>query len=106
MADLIQGLRVSDAWVDDIERLKPATSNNIETFIFPTKNLIQDLKDTNRMKGNIDEKSSDMLFEPLYFKFRHKLDSKVSNPVLIEAKEKRKRRKTQNFLNRGFNDLF
>ena len=106
MADLIQGLRVSDAWVDDIERLKPATSNRIETFIFPTKNLIQDLKDTNRMKGNIDEKSSDMLFEPLYFKFRHKLDSQVSNPVLIEAKEKRKRRKTQNFLNRGFNDLY
>ena len=89
----ILGLRVSDAWMSDIERLKPATSNRIETYVFPTKNMIEDVMEHPR--GNTDE----MSFEPLYFKFRHKLHGKVHESIPIPAGEIK--RKLPNFRKRG-----
>ena len=85
MPVFILGLRVSDAWMSDIERLKPATSNRIETFIFPTKSMTQGVMEY--PWGIADEKS----FEPLYFKFRHKFNGKVheSNPILVEEVRKK-----------------
>ena len=83
MPVFILGLRVSDAWMSDIERLKPATSNRIETFVFPTKSMTQDAMEYPRRI--VDEKS----FEPLYFKFRHKLNGKVHQSIPISAEEAR-----------------
>ena len=87
MPVLILGLRVSDAWVSDIERLKPATSNRIETFVFPTKNIIREVMEYPSLRGNTDE----MSFEPLYFKFRHKLNGEVQESIPIPAGETRKK---------------
>ena len=95
MPVFILGLRVSDAWMSDIERLKPATSNRIETFVFPTKSMTQDAIEYPRRIA--DEKS----FEPLYFKFRHKLNGKVHQSFPISAEEVRKKlhlRGIKNFL--------
>ena len=68
----ISCLRISDAFVSDIEKLEPATSNRIETFVFPTKiqsQRYQDILET----SNLDK----MTFQPLYFKFKHKLEKEV-----------------------------
>ena len=81
MPIFILGLRVSDAWMSDIERLKPATSNRIETFVFPTKNMNQDFMQYPSHRGTTEE----MSFEPLYFKFRHKLNGKVQKSIPIPA---------------------
>ena len=99
MPIFILGLRVSDAWMSDIERLKPATSNRIETFVFPTKNMNQDVMQYPNHRGNTEE----MSFEPLYFKFRHKLNGKVHKSIQIPAEEIRN--KLPKFHRRGTEDL-
>ena len=68
---LALGLRVSDAWVDDIERLEPATSTRVETYMFPTSASVTRDTDT----GVAGE--GGRLLEPLYFKFKHKHNGKV-----------------------------
>ena len=97
----ILGLRVSDAWMSDIERLKPATSNRIETFVFPTKNEIREVMEYPSLRGNTD--TDEMSFEPLYFKFRHKLNGEVHESVPIptgrkQAKLHPRRRGTEDLL--------
>lgn len=101
MPVFIHGLRVSDAWMSDIERLKPATSNRIETFVFPTKNMIRDVMEYPSLRGDTDE----MSFEPLYFKFRHKLNGEVHESVPLPAGETRKKLPKLHPRPRGIEDL-
>ena len=105
MPVLILGLRVSDAWMSDIERLKPATSNRIETFVFPTKNILRDVMEYPSLRGNTD--TDEMSFEPLYFKFRHKLNGEVHESVpIIPAGETGRKQAKLHPRRRGIEDLF
>ena len=73
---LALGLRVSDAWVDDIERLEPATSTRVETYMFPAAaSVTRDADTALRSRGVAGE--GGRLLEPLYFKFKHKHNGKV-----------------------------
>ena len=55
--------------VDDIEKLHPATSNRIESYVFPTKHRLSN-----------SDGSAPVSFEPLYFKFKDKLQNEVRPP--------------------------
>ena len=72
---LLQSLRISDAFVEEIEKLQPATSNRIESFVFPTKPRVHGSRF--RVSDLSDKVSSEVSFEPLYFKFKHKLENQV-----------------------------
>ena len=76
------GLRISDAWVEDIETLEPARSNRIETYVFPAKH--EDLtKDKYRIKDvTRDIAVGGLSFEPMYFKFKSKLEDEVKLPTI------------------------
>ena len=75
---LALGLRVSDAWVDDIERLEPATSTRVETYMFPAAaSVTRDADTALRSRGVAGE--GGRLLEPLYFKFKHKHNGKVAS---------------------------
>ena len=71
------GLRISDAWVEDIETLEPARSNRIETYVFPSKH--EDLtKDKYRIKDvTRDIAVGGLSFEPMYFKLKSKLEDEL-----------------------------
>ena len=71
------GLRISDAWVEDIETLEPARSNRIETYVFPSKH--EDLtKDKYRIKDvTRDIAAGGLSFEPMYFKLKSKLEDEL-----------------------------
>ena len=73
---LALGLRVSDAWVDDIERLEPATSTRVETYMFPTSASVTRDADTALGSRGVTGEGGRLL-EPLYFKFKHKHNGKV-----------------------------
>ena len=73
---LALGLRVSDAWVEDIERLEPATSTRVETYMFPSAaSVTRDTATALGSRGVAGE--GGRLLEPLYFKFKHKHNGKV-----------------------------
>ena len=76
MIPITLGLRISDAWVEDIETLRPAMSNRIETYVFPTTRE-ENTSDNYRIQEVTGDVTKGLSFEPMYFKFRNKLEDEV-----------------------------
>ena len=65
LTSLALSLHHTDVWIGEMDSRQPKPSNRIETFVFPTKKEMYDIKD-------LGSSARQQVFEPLYFKFRNK----------------------------------